>query len=590
MARQTDALRWPVAALNAKLVRLLVASLLLVTALPALADDESDFRAKPTAALAEKIARAALARDQVGKAMNWTERVSQTPGATLAQLNWAIKMRTDLRWRLNDAHIAAVQLRVSPASADVIIDGVQVPFHTGMHTLWLPEGVHQAEVIALDHATQTQSIGARLGEREVYEITLEYSKPPVLQVHMIPDGEVWLNGAPLGPSTKVRFVVGSGRHLIELRAPGYLSWQQEMTLKTGDVKFLDVQLKPNVPPPDPELAHRAHQVDRPLLPSEVSQQRDRVFNHIEVSGSKLDKSMGTHAAADAASPESQRKAREQEVAKSKAAPKPDEPVEVAGKAREAAPAEQPRVTERPREEARAEKPREVAERPVQRVPDRIEPDTGVTEPATPSGPWFSRTTKGWLYGGAGLAAVGAGLVLAYMGTQDAETANQEPRGAKTYADDYNAAAGKTYVGYAAAGLGVVGVGVGSYYLFGNGGLGRKGKGWVVTTLGALTAAAGGWLVMDAVTLASNTDTTLTPSNPEYTRRFDLAERNRWIGIGVAGAGAVLVGTGLALVLSAPSSSAQQEPLPSPVQRPALAWQLQPWIGGTATGASLAVGW
>ena len=254
-------------------VRAAVLGLVLLLAAPALADDETEFRNKPTAALAEKIARAALTRDQVGKAMNWVERVSQVPGATLEQLNWATKMRGELRWKLNDAHIAPVQLRVTPANADVVIDGVLVPFRNGNHTLWLPEGVHHMDVIAVDHATMTQSIGARLGERELYEISLESSKPPVLQVHMIPDGEVWLSGAPLGASTKVRFVASSGRHLVELRAPGYVTWQQEMVLKSGDVKYLDVQMKPLVPPPDPALAHRAHQIDRPLLPSEVAEQQ-----------------------------------------------------------------------------------------------------------------------------------------------------------------------------------------------------------------------------------------------------------------------------------------------------------------------------
>ncbi len=562
---------------------LLLASLQALVAAPARADDESEFRAKPTAAQAEKITRLALSRDQPAKAMNWLERISQTPGATQAQLVWAAKTRTELRWRLNDAHVAPVQIRVMPATADVVIDGMLVPFHTAMHTLWLPEGVHSVEVIAPDFATHTQSIGARLGEREVYEIELESSKPPVLQVHMIPDGEVLLNGGLLGPSTKVRFVVRSGRHMLELRAPGYVSWQQEMTLRTGDVKYVDVQLKPNVPPVDPAVARRAHQIDRPLLPSEIAQSKERSFQRIEIGGTTLDRNLGTRVSGDAASPESQRKARAEGAAKASGTPKPDEPSDVAAK---------PANVERPREERPFEAPRQVAERGEQ--PRAVEPnareiETTVTEPAAPSSPGLSRTTKGWIYGGVGIAAVGAGLALSYLGAQDAETANQLPRGAKTYADDYAAASGKTYIGYGAAGLGAVGVGVGAYYLFGDGGLGRKGKGWVITTLGTLTAAAGGWLLLDAISLANDTDANVSPKSPEYTRRFDLAERNRWIGIGVAGAGAAILGTGIALIATAPSSSAQQD-APNPAAKPGLAWNVHPWIGGGVSGASLAVGW
>ena len=564
------------------LLGLLLAGVQLALCTAAWADDEADFRNKPSAALAEKIARAALARDQVAKAMNWAERVPQAAGATAAQLAWLNKMRTDLRWRLNDAGVAPVQIRVTPASADLLIDGAHVPFHTGMHTLWLPEGVHQLEAIAVDFVTVTQSIGARRGEREVYVVEMEPSRPPELIVHMTPDGDVVVNGALLGSSTKIRFVVSSGRHLVELRAKGYIQWTQEITLKTGDVKHLDVQLKAIVPPIDPALARRAHQIDRPLLPSEVAEQTLRTIARPDVAGSGLDRELGARANVDAASPEAQRKARETATAKvGSSAPKPDEA------AAQAAPA----ATAEPKQEAKASgERREEAARPAPAAAARSEPEERVSErPSAPS-PGLSRATKGWIYGGAGVAALGAGLVLAYLGAKDAETANQLPRGSNTYSDDYQAAAGKTYLGYGAAGLGAVGIGVGSYYLFGSGGLSRKGKGWVVTTLGTLTAAAGAWLVLDAVALGKATDQDLSPSNPEYTRRFDLAVRNRWIGIGVGGAGAALVGTGIALLATAPSASSVRAEPAENSPRPALAWQVHPWVGGNATGASLAVGW
>ena len=293
--------------------------------------------------------------------------------------------------------------------------------------------------------------------------------------------------------------------------------------------------------------------------------------------------MGTRVSGDAASPEFQRKARAEGAAQAAGTPKPDELTDVAAK---------PMNVEQVRADRQVEAPRQVAERAEpSRVaqPEERERETTVTEPAAPSGPGLSRTTKGWIYGGVGIAAVGAGLALSYLGAQDAETANQLPRGAKTYADDYAAASGKTYIGYGAAGLGAVGVGVGAYYLFGDGGLGRKGKGWVVTTLGTLTAAAGGWLLLDAISLANDTDANVSPKSAEYTRRFDLAERNRWIGIGIAGAGAAIIGTGIALIATAPSSSAHLG-APDPATKPGLAWNIHPWIGGGLSGASLAVGW
>ena len=577
----------------------------LLWALPAWADDEAEFLRKPTPALAERVAKAALAKNQYAKAMNWAERIVQLPGVTGEQQNWVARLRNDLKWRLPDAGVAPVVLHITPAKADVLIDGVHVPHHASTHTLWLPEGAHALEVIAADYATATLTIASRVGERSQYDVELDATKVPELIFHVTPEADIFLNGARLGTTGKIRYVQPSGGYKVELRAAGYETWAQEFELRPGQVKHVDVQLKSTKPPVDPAKERRAHQIDRPLLPSELAEGAERHKFTVET-GSQLDRALGARAAADAASPEHQRKARES-VAKSaeqprvvdaekfeqsdamarddraseKAAPLPDTLREVEKYVADATKRHAEPLDLAPNKAKAGDDPKPTPEKDTaKRAPVDDEPDAYAHVEAPP-GPGLSRTAKGWIFGGTGAAILGAGLAWAYLGTLDAEAANQEKRGSKTYADDYAAAAQQTYVGYGVAGVGAVGVGVGAYYLFSEGGLSRRGKGWVVTTVGALTAVAGGWIAWSAVQAANDTVDTLKPTNPEYTRRFDLAERDRWIGIGVAGAGAAIVATGIALVATSNSSSAHAD---EPAERPSLAkrlkWQVAPWLANS----------
>lgn len=578
---------------------LLVGLLLLVG--PAWADDEAEFVRHPSAAVAERVARAALARNQVGKAMNWAERMLQAPGTTLEQMNWVGKVRSELKWRLPDAGLGQVVLKINPAKADVIIDGTLVPHHTASHTLWLPAGSHALEVISGDYTTVTLSISARVGEREFHEIALDPSKLPELIFHVTPDAEIILNGAPLGPSTRIRYEQPSGNYTVVLRAPGYETWTQQIRLVSGKAHHIDVQLKPSTPPRDPREERRAHQIDRPLLPIEVADKADRHTFKQQVK-SNLDRALGNKVAADAATPKSQREAREK-AADSAVKPtvvdaekfeQSDAMARDAGASGRAPPLEDTaRAADRYVADAVAAKPE--GNRQVGAGRPEAEAETAAQirdePPTAPSTPW-SRSTKGWIYGGAGAAVVGAGLAWAYLGTLDAEAANQEKRGSKTYADNYAAAAQKTYVGYAVAGAGAVGLGLGAYYLFGDGGLSRRGKGWVLGTVGTVTAAVGGWMMFNAAQAASETDTLLTPTNPEYTRRFDLAERDRWIGLGLAGVGVGILTTGIVLMVTDRSSSARAEPTTTPALAQKLRWQVSPWLANSGaartTGASLRV--
>lgn len=61
------------------------------------ADLEAQYRAKPTAAVAEQLARHWLEKGNIGKAMNWAERMARSPGATPAQIAITNRWRTELQ-------------------------------------------------------------------------------------------------------------------------------------------------------------------------------------------------------------------------------------------------------------------------------------------------------------------------------------------------------------------------------------------------------------------------------------------------------------------------------------------------------------
>jgi hypothetical protein len=209
--------------------------------------------------------------------------------------------------------------------------------------------------------------------------------------------------------------------------------------------------------------------------------------------------------------------------------------------------------------------------------------TLVDQPAAPSEPW-SDTTKGWLLGGAGLGLAAGGAVYAILASQDAEAANRGPYGDPGYREAYEGAANRAFVGYGVAGAGALISGWGSYYLFGNQGLSRSGRGWLLTATGLATAGAGGWLAsIAAETLSSAAD--FSSRHPEYDRRVALGERDLLISYGVAGAGVVLVGAGIWQWLGSSSPALARVPGDTGSH-----WALMPQVSPGHSGAIFTAWW
>ena len=513
---------------------------------------EEQYRHRPNAELAAQLGRKALEAGQLARGMNWLERSIRSPGANWQHQSYLGKMQTELKWRLSDAGYGAVQISVHPPKATVQVDGIELPLRGAVHVLWLKEGGHIVDAEAMpDHGPVSQAISARRSERVRVNLTCPLTRAPVLLLHCKQDAEVWLDGAFVGRANKRRFVTTPGTHLVELREPGFNSWVHELSFSIGEEKRFDIDLEREGT--DLNKRRQASQVDRPLLPIEVEERGDN-------------RDLGTAPQFD--SPLERGKMRP-DVDRGNGPPLEEKGRKNFGKLPEAG-----------GREASAGPERSASREPVA---DAGNVSSG-TETSSPSTPW-QRTTKGWLFAGTGIAALGSGVALAVLGAQAAEAANQDR---STLGDDdeylaaFNQGKQQTQIGYAAAGVGAVGLGVGAYYLLGDGGLSRKGKGGLLIGLGAVAEGVAAWLLLDAMSTAKTANRLSLP-DVDYPRRYETAEREANVAYGVMAGGAVLAGAGLYLALTGGSSVAALE------ETTERKWAVVPWLGKGAGGV-LSWGW
>ena len=512
--------------------------------------EERQYQHAPSAVLAERIAREAMDQGRLARAMNWVERMLRSPGATPKQIAWAARVRQDLRWSLRDQGFGNLIVTVYPADATLAVDGKEVYPRVSLHSLWLTEGTHDLAAIAPDYAGAQQIVTVAREEKRTAAIVLTLNRPPTLVIKTRATGEVWIDKVYAGDGLKGRFTTTAGTHLIEVREKGHHSWLREVSLAPGELVQFEVELadiaSDNVP-----RTPRASTVNRPLLPHEMA--RPGV---LQDAGSQA--KSGIPELADTRKD----RTRPAEVDHQVAPPPP-------------AATHEPEVAEQTAEPAA----HEAAE-----PPERAEP-TVAAEAEAPSGP-MSGSTKGWLFATAGLALAGGGVATAVYARNaaaniDATVKPSDP----TYTTQYDAAQRVAYIGYGVAAVGGVGLVVGSVYLFGKGGLSRSGKGWTLTTVGVLTGAAAGYLLMSAMNDVSAANA-LPAKDPDYDRRYTAATQSAYIAYGTAGAAALLTGGGLYLLLTQGSGSVTAE-APKKLAEPKWAWT--PWLGKGA-GANFALRW
>lgn len=525
-------------------------SLLLIIACPALADvpGEAEYRRSPHAGLAERAAKAYLEKGNLGRAINWVERMVRSPAVTPEQLAWAAKVRGELRWRLVDLGLGPLNINVTPATAVVSIDGRDLLPITSNHLVWLQEGTHQLLVGAPDHATVEQMVTVARGEKRTVDARLAVSRLPVLRFKVTPVANLWIDGKAMGSTARDSIAVAEGEHMVELRASGYQSWIGTVQLTMGQERLLDIKLVIGEDPAG-QPGRVASDVRRPVTQQERAEGAER--------GPELTRGPQVDSRLDDGSLGNQGAGKTIETPKARAAVANGDGPSGAGEP--SAPAE-----------------------------DRHVPVVDVEESSpAPQGAAWADTTKGWLLGGTGLLLLAGGAGYAVLATQEAEVANQLPYGDPTYEEAYKAAAGRTYIGYGALGTGALLSGWGAYYLFGNQGLSRKGKGALLTGSGAVAVAVGLWMrTAAAETLASADD--FSVAHPEFQRRTELGARDLVISYSVAGLGAAVVGAGAWLLLTGSGGGAASSAATLPAKAAGMvrSWHVAPLFSAGATGATL----
>ena len=536
------------------------------------ADLEAQYRAKPTAAVAEQLARHWLEKGNIGKAMNWAERMARSPGATQAQVAMTNRWRTEYKWQLSDAGLSLVMITVSPPRALIDIDEKPVLPLTASRAVWLTEGSHTLLAEAAEYTNDAQVINAVRNERSTVEVKLTWLRKAMLRLQSTPIGPVWINGRFVANSDGPPIPLPGGKHLLEVRATNYLSWTTTVAFAPGEDKRLTVTLQRK----GDDVVRRpvASQVERKLTDAERNDRAEREFGR----GAAYEHTNEQNLPGKTAS------------SKAKKEDSPPPPGPSGSNTAEADDSE--RSGDRGREESDADA--DIA------AEEEAEPDA-------PSAPWSGRS-KGLLWTVPGLALIGGGVAYAVVASQAAEDVNQRLAPSDPeFQTAYDKAALNAYIGYGAAGVGLIGTGIGAAYLFGKDGLGRSGKGTLLLSSGVLTAGMGGWLLLGAMDVAASAGK-LQANDPERSRRADLASRDALVAYSVTGAGVALSAVGVWLLASkGGAASAADVDLHAPIykqdkhlraqakrlaaarQRPLLHdWQVLPWStssgAGTASGA------
>ncbi|MCO4761386.1 MAG: hypothetical protein KC502_07770 [Myxococcales bacterium] len=539
-------------ALRLMVVVILATSLIGV---PAHADKHGEraFNKRPRARLAMRLAREYLQQNRVGKAINWVGRAVNCPDATAAIRNEASRMEAKLRWPLRDLGFGVVEIHVSPPGAQLRVDGQLFRPMTDHFRLWLPSGSHQLDVRKTDFHARRQIMTAKAGEERRIDIKLVYAVQPVVKFVVKPvNAEIWLARDFLGFSNKRAFTLPPGKSLIEVRAPGHVSWVRTLTLRPGDKRTIEIFLERALAKGHTRRA--ASNVRRKLTPLELANRGER-------------HRLGRR--------------------------KPD------------------RKNSRPRYRGSGEAP----EVQKQKGPDWRKVDAGagvspaIDAPDAPDGPppeadeaddaaagdegadagvsagAISGTMKGWIYSGIGVALLAGGVGASVYGVSQANYANGLSLGHSQYDSYYDSAANVTFAGYGSAGIGVASLIAGGIYLFGDDGLGERGRAIYLMGAGAVTGLAGAWLVLDAVAIADAANK-LPMRHYKYDRDFDGAESNWRAGVIASGVGGAVALLGAWMFLTADSASAAAASSPSWLAN----MSVSPVVSLGQAGARLSLNW
>ena len=535
------------------LLGLLVAASLGLFANPAaainVAASVARFNKLPRAPLAWQLSDHFLAEGQLGKAMNWAERALASPGLTNRIQRNVLRRRQALRWDLRDAGFGMFKVTLKPPHAWLSIDGKRMVPRRSQYELWLPEGSHQLDVVAKDYGPESRIISASRGEAREMGVAMQLVRPPELRIEILPlNAEVWSNRQFLGFANRRMFRLTPGPQVVEVRAMGYKQWMQTYHMRAGDRHVLKLKMEKH----DVEgLRLRiASDVKRKLTPLELANRggrNSRLGRVREGAAARSGPTIGMRSGAEDAG---------------FAAPVGAGPGAKAGLSGGGSAGQ------------------------LDAEDDEDEFSEGGADVTLSGGSGGGSVLKGMLWSGLGLALAGGGVGLSLYSVSGARQLHKRSLGYSGYDEWYDKYKRDAWVGYGISAIGGVSLVVGGMYLFGDKGLSRSGKGWLVTTMGALAGGLGGYLMLDAVAEADAANA-LPQNDRNYQPNFDGAQQTWWTGLATASAGGALALVGLYVAFSDSSRSADASGVsPSPWRDVAFT----PAVSPDALGAVMTMSW
>jgi|GEM_PF-3422675 len=474
-----------IAALGAALTALIMSGPVGADAAPSkakLGADEARFNKRPTAGLALAISDGWLSRERIGRAINWAERAAACPDAKPPHLRKVQRLRAKLKWDLTDQGFGLVKLNVSPAGANVRIDGVLFRPASGHYSIWLPAGTHQLKVALADHKTADRVITAARREQRSVNIVLSITRKPRLELEVFPrNATVWIDNARAGSVAKKRIYLEPGARLVEIKAPGHDPWTRTMRLKLGDIIPVRITLTRIVP--DKREHKLASNVKRKLNAYELNR------------GGERNKFGTAKRRKDPAAVRVERPGGGGTVSPP------------AGDDKSSGPGAAPAKSNVDEVEAEDDEDDEDSGSTSGGTDDDsgtsgFGVDSGVSESGGESG----GSTAGGANVGKGMALTIGGLLVAAGGTgwtmkniDDANYANNLKMGHKDYEAYYAQVQQLTYASWGVIAAGGLMTGVGSYFLLADGGLSRGGKSKLMVVSGLVIGGAGGFLMFDSAT-------------------------------------------------------------------------------------------
>jgi hypothetical protein len=154
----------------------------------------------------------------------------------------ALGVSPDLRQQVSQARPGSRRLTVTsdPPGAEVFVDEVGVGA-TPAETRVQP-GTHTVRVVQEGYRAWREPVTVLLDR--TLEVELEPAALATLIVESQPNGaEVRLDGQHRGTTPVTLDHVGAGTHALELTKPRHLPFRQEITLKEGETRRIEVELK-----------------------------------------------------------------------------------------------------------------------------------------------------------------------------------------------------------------------------------------------------------------------------------------------------------------------------------------------------------